>query len=197
MAETPALRLAQNLSADALLSRDPFALLTGMLLDQQIPMEKAFSGPYVLAERLGDPARLDPVAVAAYPPEAFAALMAGPPAVHRCPGSLAGRVQALAKVIVDSYAGHCETLWTTATTGPELLRRLVELPGFGEQKARIFVALLGKQCGVRPRGWRTAAGSYGEHGSRRSVADVRDPGTLAEVRAYKRELKQAAKVAPG
>ena len=93
MAETPALRLAQNLSADALLSRDPFALLTGMLLDQQIPMEKAFSGPYVLAERLGDPARLDPVAVAAYPPEAFAALMAGPPAVHRFPGSMAGRVQ--------------------------------------------------------------------------------------------------------
>jgi len=195
MATGSPLRLAQNVPADALLTADPFALLTGMLLDQQIPMEKAFCGPYVLAERLGDPERLDPVVVAAYAPEAFVALMAGPPAVHRFPAAMAGRVQALAQAVVTSYDGDCSALWTTASSGAELLGRLVELPGFGEQKARIFVALLGKQCGVRPRGWRQAAGAYGEDGSRRSVADVRDPGTLAEVRAFKREMKQAAKAA--
>ena len=195
MATRSPLRLAQNVPADALLTADPFALLTGMLLDQQIPMEKAFCGPYVLAERLGDPGRLDPVVVAQYAPEAFVALMAGPPAVHRFPAAMAGRVQALAQAVVTSYDGDCAVLWTTASSGAELLGRLVELPGFGEQKARIFVALLGKQCGVRPRGWRQAAGAYGEDGSRRSVADVRDPGTLAEVRAFKREMKQAAKAA--
>ncbi len=193
MPTRPPLRLAQNHPADALLTADPFALLTGMLLDQQIPMEKAFAGPYVLADRLGDGSRLDPEIVAAYAPEAFAALMAGPPAVHRFPGSMAGRVQALARAVVEDYGGDCVTLWSTAPTGAELLRRLVQLPGFGEQKARIFVALLGKQCGVRPRGWRDAAGPYGEQGSRRSVADVRDAGTLAEVRAFKKEMKQAAK----
>jgi uncharacterized HhH-GPD family protein len=184
--------------ADALLTRDPFALLVGMLLDQQFPMERAFAGPQRLAERVaadaGTPAdRLDPAQLAAYDPEAFAALMAQPPAVHRFPGSMAGRVQALARHVLDDYDGAAERLWATANTGGELLRRLRVLPGFGEQKARIFLALLGKQLGVQPEGWREAAGGYGEDGVRRSVADVVDAESLAQVRAYKQEQKKAAK----
>ena len=194
---TPALRLALHDDADALLSRDPFALLTGMLLDQQFPMERAFAGPYVLAERLGTPERLDPVMVAGYDPEAFADLMARPPAVHRFPGSMAGRVQALARVIADSYDAVTANLWETAASGQELFSRLRALPGFGDQKARIFVALLGKQLAVRPEGWREAAGSYGEDGSRRSVADVVDAKSLGEVRSYKQQMKAAKKAAQG
>jgi uncharacterized HhH-GPD family protein len=190
---TPALRLALQKDADALLSRDPFALLTGMLLDQQFPMERAFAGPYTLAARLGTPDRLDPAVVAAYDPEAFADLMSRPPAVHRFPGSMAGRVQALARVITDEYGAEASALWETAQSGTELLARLRALPGFGEQKARIFLALLGKQLGVCPAGWREAAGAYGEEGSRRSVADVVDATTLGEVRSYKQQMKAAAK----
>ncbi|HYO17930.1 MAG TPA: HhH-GPD-type base excision DNA repair protein, partial [Dermatophilaceae bacterium] len=141
----PTLRLAQEPAADALLARDPFALLTGMLLDQQFPMERAFAGPRLLADRLGVD-RLDPAAIALHDPDAFAALAAGPPAVHRYPASMAGRMQDLARHVVEEYAGDTATLWSTAPTGAELLRRLRALPGFGEQKARIFVALLGKQC---------------------------------------------------
>ncbi len=189
---TVALQLAQEPPADELLSRDPFALLTGMLLDQQFPMERAFAGPRLLADRLGVD-RLDPASIAAHDPDDFAALAAGPPAVHRYPGSMAGRIQALAQVVVDEYGADASSLWTTAPTGAELLRRLRALPGFGEQKARIFVALLGKQCGVQPIGWREAAGAYGDEGSRRSVADVVDAGTLAEVRAFKQAQKAAAK----
>lgn len=187
------LHLAQHAAADALLSHDGFALLVGMQLDQQIPMEKAFTGPYVLAGRLGDVSRLDPSEVAAYAPEQFVAVMAGPPAVHRFPAAMAGRLQSLAQAIVDDYDGDCVGLWASAPTGTELLRRLTALPGFGDQKARIFVALLGKQLAVRPRGWRQAAGSYGDAGSFRSIADVRDPATLLKVRAFKKEMKLAAK----
>jgi uncharacterized HhH-GPD family protein len=187
-----ALCLAQDPAADALLSRDPFALLVGMLLDQQYPMEHAFRGPHKLAERLGVE-RLDPAAIAAHDPEAFADLAATPPAIHRYGRSMAGRVQQLAQVVLDEYGGDAAAIWTTARTGEELLRRLKALPGYGEQKARIFLALLGKQLGVKPRGWREAAGPYGEQGSRRSVADVTGPETLLQVRAYKQEAKQAAK----
>lgn len=187
------LHLALDPDADALLSRDPFALLVGMLLDQQIPMERAFAGPRTLAERLGTPGRLDPAGVAGQDPEEFAAVMAKPPAVHRFPGSMAGRVQALARTVTEQYDGDAAAVWGSAPTGAELFARLRALPGFGDQKARIFVALLGKQVGVRPDGWREAAGAYGEDGSRRSVADVVDPGTLAEVRAYKQEQKRAAR----
>src|SRR5580765_4332960 len=169
---TPTLHLALDGQADALLSRDPFALLVGMLLDQQVPMERAFAGPYTIAERLGTPDRLDPRAVADLDPEVFAKVMAGPPAVHRFPGSMGTRVQALAAAVVRQYDGDAAAIWATATTGDELLGRLQSLPGYGEQKARIFVALLGKQLGVQPAGWRGAAGPYGEEGSRRSVADV-------------------------
>ncbi len=189
----PSLHLALDTEADALLSRDPFALLTGMLLDQQFPMERAFAGPRTLAERLGTPQRLDPASIAAYDPQAFADLMARPPAVHRFPGSMAGRVQALARVVTDEYDGDAAQLWQTAPTGQELLGRVRALPGFGDQKARIFTALLGKQLEVRPAGWREAAGTYGEEGSRRSVADVVDAISLGEVRSYKQEMKRAMK----
>ena len=152
------LRLAQDTDADALLDRSPFALLVGMLLDQQ-----------------------------------FAAILTGPPAVHRYPGSMAGRIHQLARHLVDGYGGRTEALWEGVESAPELLRRLKALPGFGEQKAKIFLALLAKQRGVAPVGWREAAGGYGEEGSFRSVADVVDGESLAKVRAMKQELKRAAK----
>ena len=186
------LQLSQDADADALLDRDPFALLTGMLLDQQFPMERAFAGPALLARRMGRDG-LDPREIAAHDPEAFVALMAGPPAVHRYPRSMAGRVQALAAHVVEQYDGDTAALWTGVDDGRELLRRIAALPGFGTQKAQIFTALLGKQRGVTPPGWREAAGAYGEDGSHRSVADVVDPASLARVREFKQSAKAAAK----
>jgi uncharacterized HhH-GPD family protein len=186
------LRLAQVNDADALLERDPLALLIGMLLDQQIPMEKAFAGPYVLAERLGVD-HLDASEIADHDPETFAKIFVGPPAIHRFPGAMAGRVQDLARQLVSEYGGSAEAVWTGATSGADLHARIAALPGFGAQKARIFVALLGKQRGVQPKGWREAAGAYGEERSFRSVADVTSPETLQKVRAYKKEMKAAAK----
>jgi uncharacterized HhH-GPD family protein len=188
----PTLRLAQDPDADALLTNDPLALLMGMLLDQQFPLEWAFRAPWRLAQRM-DRTWLDAAEIADYDPEAFVKLMAGPPALHRYPASMAVRVQALCRLVVDRYGGDAAALWRTAGTGKELLARLRALPGFGEQKARIFVALLGKQVGVRPEGWREVAGPYGEDGSRRSAADVTDAETLAEVRAFKQAAKRAAK----
>jgi uncharacterized HhH-GPD family protein len=178
--------------ADALLDRDPFALLAGMLLDQQFPMERAFAGPQKIAERLGVD-HLDPGLVAAQDPDAFAALCATPPAVHRYPGSMAARLQSLAGTILEQYDGDAAALWIGASNGADLLARLRSLPGFGDTKARIFVALLGKQRGVQPAGWREAAGAYAEDGSHRSVADVVDADSLAKVRAFKQEQKRAAK----
>jgi uncharacterized HhH-GPD family protein len=188
----PTLRLAQDPDADALLARDPLALLMGMLLDQQFPLEWAFRAPWRLAQRM-ERTSLDAAEIAAWDPEAFVKLMAGPPALHRYPAAMAGRVQALCRLVADQYGGDAAELWRTAGSGRELLARLRALPGFGEQKARIFVALLGKQLGVRPEGWREAAGVYGEDGSRRSAADVTDADSLAEVRAFKQAAKQAAK----
>jgi uncharacterized HhH-GPD family protein len=186
------LRLAQDPEADALLARDPLALLIGMLLDQQFPMERAFASPWLLAQRLGVQ-RLDAAAIAAHDPDAFAKLMAGPPALHRYPAAMAGRVQAICGLVDAAYGGDAAALWRTAESGKELLRRIEALPGFGKQKARILVALLGKQFGVRPPGWREAAGPYGEEGSLRSVADVTDAASLAAVRAAKQVAKQAAR----
>ena len=186
------LRLAQNPQADELLSADPFALLAGMLLDQQIPMERAFSGPATIASRLGVD-HLDPAHIASLGEEEFAAVLSQPPAVHRYPGSMAGRIQSLARVVVESYDGRADAVWTTATTGTDLVRRLAALPGFGKQKAQIFAALLGKQLGVRPDGWREATGDYGQEGSRRSIADVTGPESLDEVRAFKKQMKAAAR----
>jgi uncharacterized HhH-GPD family protein len=186
--------LAQDADADALLDRDPLALLIGMLLDQQFPMERAFAGPGLIAQRLGV-TELDARALAGYDPEALVQVFRGPPAVHRYPGSMAGRVQALASAIVERYDGDAAGLWTGVDDGRELFRRIADLPGFGTQKAQIFTALLGKQRGVTPPGWREAAGDYGLEGSRRSVADITGPESLVEVRAFKQEQKQAAKAA--
>jgi uncharacterized HhH-GPD family protein len=187
--ETPTLRLAQDPDADALLASDPLALLVGMLLDQQFPLEWAFRGPYRLAQRM-QRTRLDAAEIAALDPDALVRLMAGPPALHRYPASMAGRIQALCGHVAERYGGDAAALWRTAGSGAELLARLKALPGFGEQKARIFVALLGKQLGVRPDGWREAAGPYGEDGTRRSAADVTDAASLAEVRAFKQAAKR-------
>jgi uncharacterized HhH-GPD family protein len=181
----------QDPEADALLEANPFALLVGMFLDQQIPMEVAFSGPKKIADRMGG---LDPAGVAECDPEAFVALCSERPAVHRFPGSMAKRLQVLAQTLVDEYDGNAAALWTAGDPdGAEVLRRLKALPGFGEQKARIFLALLGKQYGVSPKGWRAAAGDYGTAGTHMSVADVVDQGSLEKVRSYKKQAKAAAK----
>jgi uncharacterized HhH-GPD family protein len=190
----PTLCLAQDPTADALLAGDPFALIVGMTLDQQYPMEHAFRGPQKLVERLGLDV-LDPAVVAAYDPEAFADLAATPPAIHRYGRSMAGRVQQIAQVVVDQYDGDAAQIWADVKTGAELKARLQALPGWGDMKASIFTALLGKQLGVTPRGWRTAAGAYGDKGATRSVADVTDAASLQAVRAYKKEAKAAAKAA--
>ncbi|MBA2950107.1 HhH-GPD-type base excision DNA repair protein [Streptomyces himalayensis] len=188
------LHLAQQPEADELLGRSPLAALVGMLLDQQIPMEWAFSGPYTIAQRLGAD-DLDAHEIAAYDPEAFATLLSAKPAVHRYPGSMAQRIQQLCQYLVEHYDGEASAVWDGADSGRELLRRLGDLPGFGKQKAQIFLALLGKQLGVRPEGWREAAGPYGEAKSYRSVADITGPESLAKVRAHKQEMKAAAKAA--
>ena len=189
------LQLVQDPAADALLESNPFALLVGMLLDQQVPMETAFAGPKKIADRIGG---VDAREIADYDPEKFAALCSERPAIHRFPGSMAKRVQTLAQIIVDRYDGDAAALWVAGEpNGAEVLRRLTELPGFGEQKARIFLALLGKQYGVTPKGWREAAGDYGNAGTHLSVADVVDPGSLEKVRSYKKQMKAAAKAANG
>lgn len=188
------LHLAQDPEADALLGRSPLAALVGMLLDQQVPMEWAFKGPRTIADRLGAD-DLDAHDIAAQDPEAFVALLSEKPAVHRYPGSMAKRIQQLCQYLVEHYDGEAQLVWKGVDDGRELLRRLQELPGFGKQKAQIFLALLGKQLGVRPQGWREAAGAYGETESFRSVADITGPESLAKVRAHKQEMKAAAKAA--
>jgi uncharacterized HhH-GPD family protein len=190
----PTLHLAQDPAADELLGRDPLALLIGMLLDQQFPMERAFAAPRLLADRLGVES-LDAAQLARTDPEELTRVFQGPPALHRYPGSMAGRAQDLCRLLVERYDGRAENLWAGVPDGPTLLRRLGELPGFGAQKSKIFLALLGKQYGVTPPGWREAAGDYGLAGSRRSVADITGPESLTEVRAFKQEQKQAAKAA--
>ncbi|ATL87138.1 HhH-GPD family protein [Streptomyces malaysiensis subsp. malaysiensis] len=174
-----------------MLERDPLALMIGMLLDQQVPMEWAFSGPYTIARRLGRDG-LDAQEIAAQDPERFAALLSEKPAVHRYPGSMAGRIQQLCRYLVEHYDGDPTALWAEVSSGQELLRRLHELPGFGKQKAQIFLALLGKRMGVRPEGWREAAGAYGEQDAYRSVADITGPESLEKVRAHKQQLKRQA-----
>jgi uncharacterized HhH-GPD family protein len=177
--------------ANELLSRDPLALLMGMLLDQQVPLEKAFSSPYELVRRLGH----EPTAaeLAEFDPDALAAVFAQRPALHRFPRSMAGRVQELARAILERYGGDAASVWADAGTGAELRDRLAALPGFGEYKAQITLALLGKQLGVQPEGWREAAGRFGTEGSRYSVADITDHSSLAAVREQKRQVKAAAK----
>ena len=179
-------------AADQVLDESPFALLAGMMLDQQFPMERAFAGPAKILDRFGS---LDPHDLAAADAEQFAALCAKPPAVHRFPGSMAARLQALAASIVATYDGDTARLWQEARSGMDLRRRVEALPGFGAQKAKIFVALLGKRLGVRPDGWEKASGDYAEEGAYRSVADVVDADSLQRVRDFKKAAKSAARQA--
>ncbi|HUI05309.1 MAG TPA: HhH-GPD-type base excision DNA repair protein [Acidimicrobiales bacterium] len=185
------LHLSQDRDADALLSSNPFALLVGMVLDQQVPLEWAFASPLELQRRLGRD--LDAGEVAAMDPEQLSASFSAKPALHRYPGSMATRVHELARRITDDYDGRAEGLWQGVTSGTELYTRVRALPGFGEQKAKIFVALLGKQLGVRPEGWEAASAPYSDRESRRSVADITGPETLQEVRLFKQGLKAAHK----
>jgi uncharacterized HhH-GPD family protein len=176
-------------AADKVLDESPFALLAAMMLDQQYPMEHAFRGPAKVLDRFGS---IDPAEIAVADPERFAELCATPPAIHRFPGSMAARLQELARIVVEDYDGDASRIWTGAADGRELLRRMQALPGFGKQKSQIFVALLAKQAGVRPEGWEQVVGAYAEDGHR-SVADVVDAASLQKVRDHKKQLKAAAK----
>jgi uncharacterized HhH-GPD family protein len=198
---TPTLHITDDAEADRLLSENPLALLVGMLLDQQVPMETAFAGPAKLLDRIGT---LDPAVIAGYDADELEAAFRITPSIHRYPGSMAGRVQALCADLVENWGGDASAIWTAPMTGgtdaggdapdgAEILKRLKALPGFGEQKAKIFLALLGKQYGVTADGWREAAGDYGLEGSHRSVADIVDPDSLAKVREFKKAAKAAAK----
>ncbi|MDQ1584280.1 MAG: hypothetical protein QOF36_2334 [Microbacteriaceae bacterium] len=188
---TVRLNITGDPEADSLLSTDPLALLIGMLLDQQVAMETAFAGPAKIRDRIGG---LDAATIAAYDAEAFVDVFRTTPAVHRFPGSMAARVQQLCAALVESWDGDAAAIWTRDNpTGAELLSRLKALPGFGEQKAKIFLALLGKQYGVTAEGWREATGDYGAEGSCRSVADIVDAESLTKVREFKRAAKAAAK----
>ena len=188
------LSLPVEAEANELLTRSPLALLVAMLLDQQVPLEKAFSSPYQLVLRLGH----EPTAeeLAGFDPEALAAIFAERPALHRFPRAMAARVQDLGRVLLEKYDGDAGQVWAGAATGAELQARLAELPGFGRYKAQITMALLGKQLGIRPAGWREAAGPFGHEGSHVSVADIVDADSLARVRAYKKDAKAASKAAP-
>ena len=185
------LALSQVPAADELLSSDPLALLIGMVLDQQVPLEWAFAAPLRLKERLGG--RLDAAEMAGMEPDAWVKAFTERPALHRFPAANAKRVQELCRIVVEQYGGRADRVWKEALSGAELLANVKALPGFGDQKARIFVALLGKQLGVQPAGWQEAAGDYGKPGTFMSVADIVDPETLGKVRSYKQEKKAAAK----
>lgn len=190
-----ALHITDDAAADRLLTENPLALLVGMLLDQQVPMETAFAGPLKIEQRTG---AVNATAIAAMEPDRLLEAFKETPAVHRFPGSMATRVQTLCQELVDSWGGDASALWTQGDPdGAEVLRRLKQLPGFGEQKAKIFLALLGKQYGFTGEGWREAAGAYGEEGSYRSVADIVSPESLTKVREHKRAMKSAAKQAKG
>jgi uncharacterized HhH-GPD family protein len=179
--------------ANELLTRSPLALLIAMLLDQQVPLEKAFSGPLELVRRLGHEPTV--AELAEFDPDALAEIFSERPALHRYPRAMAARVQDLARLIMEQYDGEPAQVWETASSGAQLLKQVAALPGFGAQKAQIFVALLGKQLGVRPDGWQEASGAFGDEGTRFSVADITDEETLRQVRAHKAALKAAAKTA--
>ncbi len=187
-------QIAGTPEADAVLDEHPIAVVLGMMLDQQYGMEHAFRGGWKILSRFGT---LDPAAIATADPDDFKALCSTPPAIHRFPGSMAARAQELAALVESKYDGDATRIWTEATDGADLFKRVQELPGFGQQKARIFVALLAKQLGVRPDGWEAVAGDYALVGYR-SVADVVDLTSLQKVRDFKKEKKaQAAAGADG
>ena len=187
------LHISGDAEADALVSRDPLALLIGMVLDQQVTIEKAFSSPAELARRLGGAGPLNAASIAAMDPDELAAVFKERPALHRYPGSMAGRVQNICRAVVEEYGSRADDIWTGVGSGEELMARLRALPGFGEQKARIFAALLGKQLGVRPEGWQQASSPYGDPGTHLSVADIVDAESLATVRATKKAAKARAR----
>jgi len=176
--------------ADRLLNADPLALVLGMLLDQQVPMEWAFASPLKLRDRLGG--RLDAPAIAAMPLEDLEVVFKGPPALHRYPGSMAKRTQQLCQHLVDTYGGRADALWAGGPTGPELFARLHALPGYGGEKAKIFMAMLAKRFGIRPDGWEEPARPFSDT-IRRSVADVDSAESLLEVRAFKKTMKAQGK----
>lgn len=182
-------QICQDAVADRVLDDSPFALVMGMQLDQQYPMEHAFRGPAKILERFGT---LDPAAIASADPEEFAAMAATTPAIHRFPASMAAKVQALARIVDDEYASDASRIWTEAADAKDLLKRIQALPGFGKQKAQIFLTLLVKQVGVRATGWEVAVGDYALEGYR-SVADVVDAESLQKVRDFKKAKKAAAK----
>jgi uncharacterized HhH-GPD family protein len=188
-----ALHITGDDKADAVISRDPLALLIGMVLDQQVTIEKAFSSPADLLQRLGTKGSLDAAAIAAMDPEVLAEIFRERPALHRYPGSMAGRVQAVCRAVAEDYGNKADNIWKGVGSGHELIARLRSLPGFGEQKAKIFAALLGKQLGVCPDGWQKVTTPYGKPGSSLSVADITDPESLAKVRATKKAMKAKAK----
>ena len=190
---TMAIHITGDADADQVLTDSPFALLVGMMLDQQYPMEHAFRGPHKVLTRFGS---IEPSAIAAADPEEFATLCSTPPAIHRYGRSMAARLQTLAALVENEFHGDASRIWTEATTGKDLLDRVQALPGFGKQKSQIFVALLAKQLGVRPEGWEQAVGAYAEDGYR-SVADVTDPASLQKVRDFKKAKKAEAKAQAG
>jgi uncharacterized HhH-GPD family protein len=187
------LALAQDAEADKLLATDPLALLIGMVLDQQVPLEWAFLGPHTLTQRLGT--NLDVAKLAEMDEDTLVTIFCDRPALHRYPAAMARRVHEMCRVIVDEYNADPAAIWETAADGKELYKRIKALPGFGDMKAKIFVALLAKQFGVRPDGWEAVAGDFGQAGSFLSVADIVDEASLGKVRAYKAQKKAAAKVA--
>ena len=183
------LAITGDVDADRLLNTDPLALLIGMLLDQQVPMEWAFRGPATLLDRLG---RLDAATIAEMDPEAFVAACRIKPAIHRFPNSMAGRIQDLCRHLLENHDGDAADVWEGAADGADLARRLRALPGYGAEKTKIFVAILAKRMGVAPEGWRAAAGPFADDVPR-SVADIDGPGALEGVRAWKKAQKAAGK----
>ena len=189
-ATTGTLAVTGDEAADRLINSDPLALLLGMLLDQQIPLEWAFMGPLRLSERLG--ATLDAHDISERDPDAFADLVRTKPALHRFPSSMAKRMQSLCRHLADHYDGDAAAVWAGADTGSELFERLRDLPGYGDEKARILIAVLAKRFDVRPEGWETQAGAFADS-QPRSVADIDSPEALQRVRAWKREQKARGK----
>jgi uncharacterized HhH-GPD family protein len=183
------LHFTESDDANRLLATDDLAVLIGMLLDQQFPMERAFLGPQLLKERLGED--LDAARINRTDLSRLEEVFKGPPAIHRYPASMAKRTQDMCQVIVDEYDGDASRIWATAGNGKELLKRLKALPGFGEGKSRIFVGLLGKRLGIRPEGWEEAAADWP------SIADVSTFDDVLELREQKRQMKQKKKESSG
>lgn len=191
----PTLHLSQDQKADALLVENPLALVIGMILDQQVPFERAFAAPLELQARLGKPLRAS--TIAKLDPEVLAEAFTRYKALHRFPSAMAARVQQFATTVAAEWGGDASRIWTSATSGDELVRRLSEIPGFGDAKARMFAALLGKQLGCRPKGWREASKPYGDAGTFLSIADITNEASLGKVREHKKAMKAAHKAAKG